>query len=177
MKNFFFLFVLILFSCGPKPEKGIEVNRPLDKCIIEKIFSDEESDFGKYSIGMTRTAFQDFSNTYNLIQTEDEVIDSIPLCGNKNSYCEASFIFLNARLTDITATFFIESEEMHSQIYPLIEEKLNEKYGTALSDQGTSSWQVEKNGKPFSVYLSDETLLYNRPVIKLLMVSEGKVPV
>jgi len=177
MKNLLFIFILFLFSCGPHPKKGIEVSRPLDKCIIEKFFTEDENDFGKYSIGMTRTAFQDLSNTYNLIQTEDEVIDSIPLCGNKNSYCEASFIFLNARLTDITATFFIESEEMAIQLLPLIQEKLNEKYGMAISDQGTFSWQAEKNGKPFSVYLSDETLLYNRPVIKLLMVSEGKVAV
>lgn len=177
MRNVVFIFILFLFSCGPKPEKGIEVNRPLDKCIIEKFFTEEESDFGVYSIGMSRAAFQDRSNSGHLILTEDEVIDSIPLCGNKNSYCEASFIFFNAHLTDITATFFIESEGLIAEIFPLIQEKLNAKYGMAITDHGTNSWPVEKNSKTFSVYLSDETLLYNRPVIKLMMVSEGKVPV
>lgn len=177
MRNLIILFLIFLFSCGPDPKKGIEVNRPLDKCIIEKFFSEEETDFGKYSIGMSRAAFQDFSNSDHLILSEDEVIDSIPLCGNKKSYCEASFIFFQSKLTDITVTFFIESEKMVSQLFPLITEKLSVKYGISNSDQGTYSWQVEKNGKTFSVYLSDETLLYNRPVIKLLMVGEGKVGV
>lgn len=177
MRKPLYLFFILLFSCGPDAKKGIEVNRPLDKCIIEKLFSDGETDFGKYSIGMSRTAFQDFSNADHLILSEDEVIDSIPLCGNKNSYCEASFIFFQTKLTDLTVTFFIDSEEMVAQLFPLIAEKLTEKYGISISDQGTFSWSVEKNGITFSVYLSDESLLYSRPVIKLLMVSEGKVAV
>ncbi|MFZ5553020.1 MAG: hypothetical protein ACOZCO_07885 [Bacteroidota bacterium] len=171
------LISFFIFSCGPKPQKGIEVHRSLESCIIEKFFSEEESDFGKYHIGMTRTAFQDISNTGHLIQNEDEVIDSISLCGNEKAWCEASFIFYEGRLTDITAAFFIDEEKNVTVIFPLITEKLNEKYGPGVSEQGTMVWPTERNNKPYIVYLSDESIFYRRPVIKLMLVGEGKVGV
>jgi hypothetical protein len=169
MKHLFFSFVLFfVVSCkqGVKDPLGMKLEP--SKCVHELFFKEENKDFGRYRVGMTRAEFDDMGTTSVIFHTVDEVVDSVPLCKNEGIYAEVAYLFHETLLTGIEAGFFLESDEQVNEILLIIQKDLSKKFGESKFDKGIYSWESDRKNSLVQIYLEDRSVQYNRPVIKLL---------
>lgn len=177
MRNpFILVFILFTVGCGYHKDPIEEQSLSADNCVHEKFFSADGSILG-YRPGMTLAELEEKRQGFNLFESGNEVVDSVPFCGDDSSFAEVSFLLSNGRVADIQVLFILGSYELIDQVEPVIREKLTEKYGVPTSEQDIFSWEEYSGNKVVQIEFSDASVYYGKPVLKLIFFTAGNVAV
>lgn len=176
--RFLILLSVFIFSCkstGQRDELGVSL--PLNSCLQQIFFSNPQADYISFTIGMSRVQFDEKHHYPTLFDSPVELIDSIDLCFNESSYCENAFRFSENKLSDIQSTFYLKNHDELTELRLELVQQLEQKYGTTITDKGIFTWHTEDGNRIIYIYLSDESVRYQRPVLQLQFISEGKISV
>lgn len=178
-KTTFFSVILLLslFSCRDQRKDVLGMQLDPEECVVKKYFDNPEEDFGDLHIGMTRAEFDTDNSDLHLFVSNDEVIDSVPLCKNNGAWFENAYHFGNGKLSDIQSTVFLPEDYDAVLVINAIYVQLNERLGSAGSEKGIYTWKQEKEAYVTYIYLSDVSTRFGRSAVQLQYITEGKVSV
>lgn len=171
------LLIFFFVSCKNEKKDVLGMALPIDECILKNFFDNAEKEFSNFNIGMTRAAFDENHVQSSIFTSADEVIDSLPLCKNDQAYCENAYRFINSELSDIQSTYYLKNADDPTIVINAIYSQLTEKFGNATTEKGVYTWMNENESRILYIYLSDETVRFNRPVVQLQYITEGKISV
>lgn len=168
MKHFAPLLFVVFLSCsgtGKKDPLGLRME--LLPCVEELFFFEGSGDFGEVSLGNPHHEVVESRMGISLFASDTEHIDSIPLCHNGKAYVELSCRFLQGKLTEMDAAFYLNTMEEADALMPYLKNALTLKYGPAMEDRGYTGWTQDTASGQKLIFLSDMSVGYNKPALML----------
>jgi len=140
-----------------------------EECVAELFFSTTDGDILGLRLGDPSVKLAEHRIGFPLVETPVETIDSIPMCGQSNAYFEFSIRLLNGEISEMDLLAFSNNPEFLNEIMESFRKQITLKKGEAHSDAGIFSWINSETG--LEIYLSDESIRYGKPCIRLLFTS------
>lgn len=176
MRIIFLFFLFSLVACGYEKDPIGDLRLSAVDCIHQKFFGDEGAILG-YSNSMSLAQLEEKRKGFNLFESGNEIVDSIPFCGDSSSYAEVTLLLSEGCVADIQVLFFLSSDLLLQQVRTSVLSELTSKYGEASQEQDIFSWQEYQSNRLVQVEFSDVTHYYKRASLKLIFFTAGDVSV